>query len=202
MSTATLKKPKLKIPDTLTGRQKHALRYMVEKGGSKAEALRAAGYSAAVIKNPKRVTQSKAFIKVLEKAGMTDSFLAQRHQELMDAAKIEFLDFPALKGSKTISVDEDGKKLKKPYKETVYRHTPDEEIRRQVESVPGVKLMYIQKGTYEKRAYIKVPENIVRKGALDMGYKVKDHFAADKLEIVEHELTEEEMAQLGQIFRE
>ena len=173
---------------------------MLEIGGSAGDSLRAAGYSDAMVKNPQKVTKSKAFVKVLEAAGMTDAYLAKSHQELMQASKLETIAFHAIKREVWVTKDKNGKKLKSPEKDWVYRHIPDEVIQLQVEAVPAVKLLWIQKGFSEKIAYIKVPENAVRKSAIEMGYKVKDHFAADKLEIVEHELTDDEMGALHNLF--
>jgi hypothetical protein len=192
MSKSPRKQPKR----GLSWRQKAAVKHLLEKGGSVGDAMRHAGYTPATAKNPSHLTKSKGFVKILEKAGLTDEVLAQGHMELMQSSRIEHQSFPAIYRTTVVDKDENGKKLKKALKEEVYRHVPDNVIKMQIESVPGHKLMYIQKGTVEKIAYIKVPENIVRKSAIEMGYKVKAHFAPDKLDIVDHELSDEDRALL------
>jgi len=198
MSTKTPKK--IKYPGRgPTMRQRIAARHLVENGGSVAEAMRAAKFSEATIKSPQKLTRSKGFVKILEKAGMTDEVLAKAHNELMQSAVINHQSFPAIHSTKTIKVDENGKKLKRPQRETVYRHVPDEIIKMQIESVAGHRVLYIQKGTSEKVVYYQAPENVVRKGAIEMGYKAKGHFAPEKLEITEHELSAEEQELLEQL---
>lgn len=189
MSNPTKKKPQER---ELTFRQRKAIKILSEKGGSMGSAMRKAGYSDISALTPARLTKSKGYVRILEKAGMTDDFLAKEHMQLMQSSRIEHQSFPAISRTITVKENENGRKLKKPYKEHVYRHVPDEVIKAQIEAVPGHKLMYIQKGTSEKVAYINVPENIVRKGAIEMSYKVKSHFAPDKLDIIEHELTDED----------
>lgn len=165
---------------------------VLENGGSVGAAMRAAGYTPATAKNPSKLTQSKAFIKILEKAGVTDSALAKAHGDLLHSARIEHKEFYAMDAYRTVKKDKNGKPLKEPATEHYYRHLSDNEIKAQIESVPGHKLLSIHKSASKKIAYYQSPENAVRKSAIEMGYKVKDHFAPEKLDIIEHELTEEE----------
>lgn len=68
-------KPKAKRKPTL--RMRKALDIMVGKGGSMASALREAGYSAAVIDSPSKVTGSDTFKELAASLGLTDSFLTK-----------------------------------------------------------------------------------------------------------------------------
>lgn len=58
-----------------TQKQRKAAEYMVENGGNKAQALKAAGYSASIVKNPQKVTNAKSFQDLCEELGLTDDLL-------------------------------------------------------------------------------------------------------------------------------
>lgn len=59
-----------------TEMQKKAIDTLVEKGGTVAEAMRAAGYSENTIKTPGKLTKSDGFKDILEKAGLTHDLVA------------------------------------------------------------------------------------------------------------------------------
>jgi hypothetical protein len=58
-----------------TPRQHKAAENMVANGGSKAQALRDAGYSEAIARNPQKVTDSQSFQALCEELGLTDNLL-------------------------------------------------------------------------------------------------------------------------------
>ncbi len=61
---------------------------MVENGGTVASAMRKAGYSSAMIKNPQKVVRSKGFASVLESMGITHERLARVLSEGLEATKV------------------------------------------------------------------------------------------------------------------
>lgn len=156
---------------------------MMENGGIASRAMKDAGFSDEYSKNPQKLMQSQGFIKILEDAGMTDEKLAEKHNALLESAKIEKINFLAIAEEYT---DKNKKRLKR------YKHIPDDVIVALIESVPGHKFLYIQKTRFEKIAYYKVPDAVVQSRQIEMGYKIKGHFAAHKFNVVTHTMTPEE----------
>lgn len=72
----------------MTNKQRLAAKEMVENGGNMASAMRKAGYSEAMVKNPKKVTQAKGFKEVLLVMGITDEALARVLSEGLNATKV------------------------------------------------------------------------------------------------------------------
>ena len=68
--------------------------YVGNRGITRSEAMRRAGYSENTIKNPKNLTASKTWQELMDEY-LPDDKLAQKHTELLDATKIERADFPA-----------------------------------------------------------------------------------------------------------
>lgn len=66
-----------KVKRKATFRAKKALDLMVANGGTTSAALRAAGYSEAIARNPKKVTESESFRELVASLGLTDSFLTK-----------------------------------------------------------------------------------------------------------------------------
>lgn len=71
----------------MTFRQKALAKELVENGGNMASAMRKAGYSDAMIKNPQKVTRSKGFKEILENIGLDDKSLAKALKEGLNASK-------------------------------------------------------------------------------------------------------------------
>ena len=75
-----------------TNKQKKLLKKISENLGNQASKpigtmMREVGYSESTSKTPSRVTQSKGFVELLEKAGISDSKIAKRLNEGLDALK-------------------------------------------------------------------------------------------------------------------
>lgn len=70
-----------------TEKQKRALANVVENGGNVSKAMKDAGYSVATAKTPQKLTQSQAFQKYMEKAGVTDEKLVSVLKEGLEASK-------------------------------------------------------------------------------------------------------------------
>ncbi|MDP4225050.1 MAG: hypothetical protein Q8910_01575 [Bacteroidota bacterium] len=67
-----------------TTKQKKAIKKIVENHGNVSKSMKEAGYSEKSAKNPKNLTESKGFQELMEKEGITDEFLFQKHKELLD----------------------------------------------------------------------------------------------------------------------
>lgn len=67
-----------------TERQKRAFARVVENQGNISKSMREAGYPATTAKNPKNLTDSKAWQQLL-KEKMPDDLLAEKHLELLNA---------------------------------------------------------------------------------------------------------------------
>lgn len=68
--------------------------YMANRGISKAEAMRRAGYSDATARNPKNLTTTKSWQELMDEY-LPDDELAAKHHELLNATKFERADFPS-----------------------------------------------------------------------------------------------------------
>ena len=195
MATKPQKKTRNRTPSL---KQAKAIQYHLEHGGSVAEAMRHADYSPKTVKNPMTLTKSRAYIQVLEKAGLTDTFLSQQHLALINSARLDRIPFPGEVFERLKKVGKGKKAVWKTMKRVVF--IDDEEIKKVIEAVPGHLLAFIHRTRYEKVAYVQVPDNVVRKGGIEMAYKVKGHNAPEQHELIDHELTEEEQKKLDTIF--
>lgn len=68
-------------------RQKKAIANLVETGGSVSAAMRKAGYSPKTAKTPKKLTESKAWEKILGKS-LPDELLMERHRDLLNKQEV------------------------------------------------------------------------------------------------------------------
>lgn len=105
------KKKKVQKP---SHRRIKAAKLMVENGGYASPAMKGAGYSPAIVKNPQKITATDSFQKLLDKM-LPDSLLVRVHKEGLDAVK----KFPRIVGR-----DDDGRP------EYEYVEEPDTAIRR------------------------------------------------------------------------
>jgi len=179
------KKPIKKTKEPLERRKRMAKRLIENGGKSISKAMRDAGYSDAYASNPHKFKKTKKFKELMQEI-MPDDLLAETHLSLLRAGEIQHYTFPAIVLNKmTKSKDKRAKRHIKA-KEPVASAISDEEIKQIVECVPGCKLIYIR---YEpamggKVAYYQAPDSRSRKDALDMAYKLKGSYAAEKFEEV------------------
>jgi len=194
------KKPTIrKTPKLLT-----AMRLMVANVGnlSQAEILRKAGYAESIARNPSKVTKSQLFLQKFEQAGITDDFLSEEFRTLSKLERLEQVVFPARfvlkKGKKT--------KGKKVSARNRYQYIPctDEEISAVIGNLSGAKLISIMAENidHSRTAFVAMPDSAVRKGMIDMGFKVKGHYVADRAfeELTNFMMGKEEEAELDSIL--
>ncbi len=78
---------------TLTGvrkatiKQRRALAIMAENGGNVSAAMRAAGYSAQTAKTPTKLTESQAFISLMDEMGITDTLMLSTLKDGLQATR-------------------------------------------------------------------------------------------------------------------
>lgn len=70
----------------MTVKQKLAVKKVVENHGNISKSMREAGYTPKTAKNPKNLTESKAWPKLMEKY-LPDDKLLKKHDEALEATK-------------------------------------------------------------------------------------------------------------------
>lgn len=128
----------------------------VAKGASVSSAMREVGYSKTTAQHPSKVTRSKGFKELLEKY-LPESKLLDHHDKLLNLKQLNYFSFS--------------------------KDMPDEEIKSHLNAngIDVVNIRYTDKG---KLAFYSMDDANAKKGALDMAYKLKGSYAAEK-----HELT-------------
>lgn len=66
-----------------TLRQKAAIQKVMENHGNVSKSMREVGYPETTAKNPKNLTESKAWLEIMEES-LPDTKLVERHRELLD----------------------------------------------------------------------------------------------------------------------
>lgn len=136
-----------------TIKQKLAATKIVENGGNIGQAMVAAGYSPATAKTPQKLTSSKGWSSLV-KQFLPDNDLLKIHKELLKSYKLEVCQFP--------------------------KQESDTSIRKIIGRVPGWKLITIEATDKCKTCMIAIPDNLARKGALELAYKVTDKLSLSK----------------------
>jgi len=183
------KEPVVKHPTRIL--KKKLVLNALQKGGkegkslSVGKAMRDAGFSDKYADNPQRMTRSKEWRDLMDEF-LPDSLLAETHHSLLTAGEIQHYVFPAVIKVKSVRMsDKNAENSTIKAKEAEAGSLPDDEIQAIVESVPGCKLIYIR---YEqflggKVAYYQAPDSKSRKDALDMAYKLRGKYAAEKIDV-------------------
>lgn len=147
-----------------TERQKKAIKKVVERGGNVSKSMREAGYSPKTAKNPKKLTESKAWEELMEQ-NLPDKDLAKAHKRLMNSNRIDHMVFPL--------------------------NITDNEIKELMASVNCIVKKFMHSET-QTHIWFWSPDNKARKDALDMAYKLKGKYAPEKHQVEVQEITQEE----------
>lgn len=126
-----------------------------DSGMSVGAAMIQAGYSPITAQNPQQLTGSKQWADLLEEF-LPQSEVLKTHRGLMHASAIERMSFKK----------EDAK-------------ISDQQIQEMIEA-SGCIFMRISRGAGIRTAYFRAPDNRARKDALDMAYKLRGTYAAEK----------------------
>ena len=165
---------------------------MMENGGSKkglavSKAMLEVGFSPAYSKNPQKFTRTKTFKELMDEY-LPDELIAEKHNELLNAAEIQHYLFPKIEEKIYTS---------KKGKAKISRSTlTNAEIREIVQSVPGCRLIYVKRDSIGAWAYFQSPDSKSRKDAVDMAYKLRGNYSPDKIELTKRKyqhLSDEEL---------
>lgn len=168
---------------------------METRGKSVSAAMRDAGYDDTTAKNPKNLTESRAW-KDLMAEYLNDEKLSKKHDELLGSTKIEHMIFPlGPKGEDDVNlsgassnqndneVDGDADPEAGMHEEHKERTTlTDEQIIGMLAEV-NCTVRRIVHGQTARHVYYWVADNKARKDALDMAYKLKGHYAPEKKDV-------------------
>ena len=161
-----------------------ALKKIVENRGNVSKALREVGYSTNYSKNPDQFTKTKTFQALIDEY-LPDELITKTHRELMTAGEIQHYCFPKLK-----EINKNKKSNKQEGELT------NDEIRAIVESVPGCRLIYVKRDFMGAWAFFEAPDTKSRKDAVDMAYKLRGSYSAEKIELTKRkfqDLSDEEL---------
>ena len=158
---------KKKKPIKATIKQAKAIKIASENGGNISKAMREAGYTDITAATPKKLTESKAWKEIMGEA-LPDEELAKHHKALLNAKSLDHMVFP-LEGT-----DKETKALKKAQSKL----TDDDII--DMLAAEGCIVRRIVHGEQARHVYFWTNDNNSRKSALDMAYKLKGNYAAEK----------------------
>jgi len=128
----------------VTLKQRKAAKKVVENHGNVSRAMIDAGYKPATAKNPKNLTQSKAWTQLMEQY-LPDDKLLEKHDEALDAVKSI---------GAQILIDKDGKTISKENEGMI--EVPDNRTR-----LKAVELGYRVKGKLRQEEGINIEANIL-----------------------------------------
>lgn len=151
-----------------TIRQQKAMENVVENRGNVSKAMRDAGYPDVTAKNPKNLTESRAWKEVMEEF-LPDEVLGKVHKGLLHAKTLDHMVFP-LEGTPketTTALDKE---------RAIFT---DEDI---IEMMMGTGCIVrkIVHAETARHVYFWSADNNSRKSALDLAYKLKGSYAAEK----------------------
>jgi len=176
-----------------------------KNGGSVSATMRAYGFSPKYAHNPQKFTSTKKFQELLAER-VSDDLMTQTHNDLLLAGEIQHYIFPKLQDKVEVVEEQEpqpnGGSLKRKKKKATTKiekqELTNEEIKLIVESVPGCRLIYVRRDFMGAWAFYEAPDNKSRKDAMDLAYKLKGYYAAEKVAIVDplDELSNAELAEL------
>lgn len=183
--------PKRKLKKQPSIRVKKAFSNALENGGNISKAMRDAGYSGAMAKNPHKLTQSEAW-KVLMDRYLPDELLAKSHRELLNATRVEHMVFPLGPADDDEIPDEemdetDEELEEQPHGGALLRrlaqkdHTKltDDDIRYMLAEV-NCTVRKIVNSQQARHVYFWSLDNKARKDAIDLAYKLRGSYAPEK----------------------
>lgn len=136
-------------------RQRKAIKIALENGGNVSKAMREAGYSKAMAKNPQKIKKSKTWQQLMDKF-LPEQTVAEVHAQLLRSTRIEHAVFPV--------------------------SMKDEEIIDLLATVncTAKKFMHSEMQTH---CWFWAPDNLARKAGVEMAHKLRGNFAPEKHEV-------------------
>lgn len=145
--------------------------------------LLAAGYSKSTSETPANVTESKSWDDLMEEY-LPDTLIAETHQELLKATRVEHMTFPLyrdpdadtpLEGDipeELLEPQAQGGALLRRHKNVDQSALSDDDIRNMIAET-GCKVRRIVHGEQARHVYYFAPDSVARKGAIELAYKIK-----------------------------
>jgi hypothetical protein len=149
-------------------KQRKAAQAYLRNGGNLRKAMLEAGYKESTAKNSHLLKKQNSWQKLMEEY-FPDDLVAEEQRKLLSSHRLDHYEFPALdKDSKIVEL---------------------------FGMVEGVKLLKIKKYVGYKRAYFICSDNVAKAKALDMIYKLKDKYAAQRVKVEDpyEKLSDEEL---------
>ncbi len=147
-----------------------AVSNVLKNGGNLSKAMRDAGYSKIYADNPQKMKRTLSFQQLLDKH-LPDSKVVKIHGGLLNASHLDNIQFSLV--------------------------FTDEEIKEMIKAA-GCKLLKIKRTERSGYAWFMISDNRARDAALDKIYKLRGHYAAEKVvqvnpvkEMTDDELNEE-----------
>jgi hypothetical protein len=153
------------MPKRATEKQKIAMKKVIENRGNISRAMIDAGYSEATAKNPSNLTKSKSWQELMDDF-LPEDLLVKEHRKLVKAYHMDTMDF--------------------------LKEISDDEIIQILEDINCTVKRIIEFGT-NKRVYFWSPDNLARKNALDLAYKLRGSYAPIKSEVTFGNKSEEDI---------
>ncbi len=132
-----------------TLKQKKAIEEIVENRGNVSQGMIKAGYSKKSAKNPKNLTESKAWDELMD-TYLSDQELSEKHQALLNATGIAHQVYPL--------------------------NVTDEQITELLKEA-NCQVKRFMHSEFQTHVWYFAPDNRARKDALDMAYKLKGRYA-------------------------
>lgn len=142
---------------------------LANTGKSLKQAMIEAGYGKGYAKNSQDLKKTKGWDDLLEQY-LPDTKILKNHDELLTSVRIDNYVF-----SNALT---------------------DKQIAEVIANIPGGRVVKITRSQTAARAYFTVPDNHSKKDGVDMAYKLKGSYKAEK---VEHTLSEEVEAALNRM---
>lgn len=181
-----------------TIKQKLAVKKILENNGNVSKSMKDAGYARGTAKNPQQLTRSKGWLELMEKE-LPDDLLAKTHKELLNATHLDHMVFPLgcrLNSEKAQFLEDEVKKAKKEGRKIEdIDILSDQDIIADLASV-NCTVRRIVHGEQARHVYFWAQDSRAKQAGLDMGYKLKGHYAAEKKKITItplEEMTDEEL---------
>lgn len=190
----------------LSPRAVKAIKILTEKGGSKGNALRKAGYSEHYSKSPHKIFKTKSFIQALEKAGLTDEYIAKGFNEFTKAGILKDFVFTHKKERDIVTIDKESAEYKDGginKKEVITLVPVDRKhITKVISKISGAEIINIHVNDYETIVTYQIPDHGSRKIGYELASKSKGHLVTDPVNLppVEHTLTEQDKTFLENLF--
>lgn len=170
---STKKAIKKELTKKATLMQRKALKGALENGGKISPAMRAAGYSEAMAKNPQKLKESDGWQSLMKGLGLSDNDLLRKSKEHLEATTLQQFSFPGdVEDVVIIKIFEEipGMKVLHIQKLESIRAVTDEKDKKKAKPVTYV---------VAKTAFVKAPEYTVQDRALDKQLRIRGAYKGD-----------------------